>query len=169
MKKQFNIGRDIIFNLAFCGLAFFILYQTSAIKSEAALFPKMLSYGLLVLNFSLIILKFFTSASNSIKNKKIRTKEKRIAEKITDKGQKYTYEIYPFFLILFCILFLIGFDLIGFDLSAFGIIFATMLLINYKKAFHKFYFAIIIPLALILILKVGLGLRIPLFIERFFG
>lgn len=167
MKKQFNIGRDIIFNFAFCGLAFFILYQTSAIRPESALFPKMLSYFLLALSFSLILLKFFSSISNLIKNKKTGVEEGRIRGKIKD--QKYIYEIYPFFIILFCILFLLGCERIGFDLSAFGIILATMLLINRKEAFRKFYFAIIIPLVLILIFKTGLNLRIPLFIEIFFG
>jgi len=167
MKRKFDIGGDIIFNFIFCGLAFFILYQTSAIRPESALFPKMLGYVLLALNFFLILPKFFLNTSNLIKNKKTGTEERRIRGKI--KNQKYIYEIYPFFIILFCILFLLGCERIGFDLSAFGIILATMLLINREEAFSKFYFAIIIPLVLILIFRTGLGLRIPLFIEKFFG
>jgi len=167
MKRQFNIGIDIIINFAFCGLAFFILYKTSAIKPESALFPKMLGYVLLVLNFPLILLKFFPNISNPTKNKKTETEEKRIRGRIKD--QKYISEIYPFFIILFCILFLLGCERIGFDLSAFGLILATMLLINREEAFRKFYFAIIIPLVLILVFRTGLGLRIPLFIEKFFG
>lgn len=166
MKKNFNIGRDIIFNFAFCGLAFFILYQTSTMRPESALFPKMLSYFLLVLNLYLILLKFFSNISKFNEKKKISTQEREIKKEIKD--QRYTYEIYPFFIILFCILFLLGCERIGFDLSAFGIIFAIMLLINRKEAFRKFYFAIIIPLILILIFKVGLNLRIPLFFEKFF-
>lgn len=167
MKRKFDIGGDIIFNFIFCGLAFFILYQTSAIRPESALFPKMLGCVLLALNFFLILPKFFLNTSNLIKNKKTGTEERRIRGKI--KNQKYIYEIYPFFIILFCILFLLGCERIGFDLSAFGIILATMLLINREEAFSKFYFAIIIPLVLILIFRTGLGVRIPLFIEKFFG
>lgn len=167
MKEQLNVDGNIISYFAFCGLTFFILYQTSTMKPESALFPRMLSYILLALSLSLILLKFFKNISLFNKDRKMISEEKIRIKKVTHKNRKIIHEIYPFFIILFCILFLWGYDRIGFDLSAFGITFATMILIDHKEAFRKFYFAIIIPLILILIFNIGLGLRMPLFIEKF--
>ena len=61
---------------------------------------------------------------------------------------------------------MVFFDRIGFELSAFLVMFAVMLLMDAKEALRKVYISVATPLALILIFKVGMGLRIPLLIQN---
>jgi len=167
MRKQVNVTGNLISYFAFCCLGFFIIYLSSSIRSESALFPLLLSSLLILFNIGLMandILGWFSK-----KNKeKYLNKKKKIGDIIT-LNKSFSYEIYPFITIVLCIFFIIGFEKIGFDLSAFMLTFTTMILINSKEAFRKFYIAIIIPLVLILVFKIGLNLRIPLFIEFFLG
>ncbi|GAH42300.1 unnamed protein product [marine sediment metagenome] len=136
-------------------------------KAESALFPLILSYMLILFNLGLI----FVNLSKWVfqKNKLKLVSKKEEVENILNTNRKSFYEIYPFIAIVFCILFIMGFEKIGFDLSAFMLTYATMILINPKEGFRKFYIALFIPLILILLFKIGLNLRMPLFIEHFLG
>lgn len=165
MRKQVNMIGNLISYFAFCGLGFLVLFFSSSIKAESVLFPRILGYTLILLNLGLIFTTLLEWTSQKNKQKLVEKKEK--IENIANINQKPIYEVYPFFAIVFCIIFIVGFERIGFDLSAFILTFATMILINPKGAFRKFYIALIIPLILILIFKIGLDLRMPLFIEKF--
>jgi len=167
LEKQVNIIGNLISYFAFCCLGFFIVYLSFSIRAESALFPLILSYLLILFNLGLMvnnILEWFSK-----KNKgKLLNEKKKIANIFTI-NQGLSYEIYPFIAIVLCIFFIIGFENIGFDISAFLLTFTTMILINPKEGLRKFYIALFFPFILILLFKTGLNLRIPLFIERFFG
>jgi len=167
MRKQVNMVGNLISYFAFCCLGFFIIYLSSSMKAESVLFPLILSYMLILFNLGLIFANPLERAFQ--KNKQRLFGKKEEIENISNINRKPFYEIYPFFVIMFCILFIVGFEKIGFDLSAFMLTFATMILINSKEGFRKFYIALIIPLILILLFKFGLNLRMSLFIERFLG
>lgn len=164
-KKQINTKGNLASYFAFCGLAFWILYLSCSIRPESALFPRMFSYILIVLNLGLIFTTLLERSSQKNKQKLFNKKEE--IENIASINRKPIYEIYPLFTIIFCIIFILGFERIGFDLSAFILTFATMILINAKEAFRKFYIALIFPLILILIFKIGFHLRMPLFLDKF--
>lgn len=164
IRKQVNIMGNLISYFAFCCLGFFIVYLSSSIRAESALFPLILSYLLILFNLGLIVNNIFGWYS---KNKEKYLDEKKKIDNITKINKGFSYEIYPFVAIMLCIFFIIGFEKIGFDLSAFMLIFVTMILINSKEAFRKFYIALIIPVIFILIFKIGFNLRMPLFIEFF--
>jgi len=167
MRKQVNMVGNLISYFAFCCLGFFIIYLSSSMKAESVLFPLILSYMLILFNLGLIFANLLERAFQ--KNKQRLFSKKEEIGNISNINRKPFYEIYPFFVIMFCILFIVGFEKIGFDLSAFMLTFATMILINSKEGFRKFYIALIIPLILILLFKFGLNLRMSLFIERFLG
>lgn len=167
MSKQVNMIGNLISYFVFCCLGFFIVYLSSSIRAESALFPLILSYLLILFNLGLIVNN--TLGWLSQKNKGKLLNEKKEMDNIAKKNQGFSYEIYPFIAIILCIFFIIGFEKIGFDLSAFMLTYATMILINPIEGFRKFYIALFIPLILILLFKIGLNLRMPLFIEFFLG
>ena len=167
MRKQVNMIGNLLSYFAFCCLGFIIIYLSSSMKAESALFPLILSYMLILFNLGLIFANLLERAFQKNKQKLFSKKEE--IENISNINRKLFYEIYPFIAIIFCILFIVGFEKIGFDLSAFMLTYATMILINPKEGFSKFYIALFIPLILILLFKIGLNLRMPLFIEHFLG
>ncbi|MCK5767812.1 MAG: tripartite tricarboxylate transporter TctB family protein [Candidatus Atribacteria bacterium] len=167
MRKKVNIMGNLISYFAFCCLGFFIVYLSLSIRAESALFPLVLSYLLILFNLGLIVNNILGWYSK--KNKEKYLNEKGKIDNTTKINKNISYEIYPFIAIILCIFFIIGFEKIGFDLSAFMLTFTVMILINSKEAFRKFYIALIIPAILILIFKIGLNLRMPLFIEFFLG
>ena len=167
MRKQVNMIGNLLSYFAFCCLGFIIIYLSSSMKAESALFPLILSYMLILFNLGLIFANLLERAFQKNKQKLFSKKEE--IENISNINRKPFYEIYPFIAIIFCILFIVGFEKIGFDLSAFMLTYATMILINPKEGFSKFYIALFIPLILILLFKIGLNLRMPLFIEHFLG
>ena len=169
MKVQQQILANIISAVVMCGLAIFVFLQAASLGEGAALFPRLLSGVLAFFSILLII----TSVWNYHKDKQRHSEEAlpqkpETAENISGKSAERLKELYPFSITLLCMLFLFAYNRIGFELSAFGLMFATMLLIQYKFALHKFYYAIIIPVILILVFKVGVDLRLPLLIERLF-
>jgi len=167
MEKQVNIIGNLISYFAFCCLGFFIVYLSSSIREGSALFPLILSYLLILFNLGLIVSNLLGWFSK--KNKRKLLNEKKRIDGIVASHQDLSHEIYPFIVIMLCIFFILGFENIGFDISAFLLTFITMILINPKEGFRKFYIALFFPFILILIFKIGLNLRIPLFIERFLG
>jgi len=167
MEKQVNIIGNLISYFAFCCLGFFIVYLSSSIRAESALFPLILSYLLILFNFYLMVNSILGWFSKKNKGNFLNEK-KKIGSIITGR-QSMSHEIYPFITVMLCIFFILGFENIGFDISAFFLTFVTMILINPKEGFRKFYIALFIPFLLILLFKIGLNLRIPLFIERFLG
>ena len=167
MEKQVNIIGNLISYFAFCCLGFFIVYLSSSIREGSALFPLILSYLLILFNLGLIVSNLLGWFSK--KNKRKLLNEKKRIDGIVASHQDLSHEIYPFIVIMLCIFFILGFENIGFDISAFLLTFITMILINPKEGFRKFYIALFIPFILILIFKIGLNLRMPLFIERFLG
>ncbi|GAH36418.1 unnamed protein product [marine sediment metagenome] len=99
MKEQLDINGNIISYLAFCGLTFFILYQTSTMKPESALFPMMLSYILLALSLSLILLKFFRDISLFSRDRKIISEEKmKIKKEGGERKRKTNFFLKEMFL-----------------------------------------------------------------------
>lgn len=167
MRKQVNIIGNLISYFSFCCLGFFIVYLSSSIRAESALFPLILSYLLILFNLGLIVNSTLEWLSQKNTGKLLN--EKNEIDNIAKKNQGLSYEIYPFIAIVLCIFFILGFENIGFDISAFILTFTMMVLINSKEGFRKFYIALFIPFILILLFKIGLNLRIPLFIERFLG
>lgn len=165
IKIQENIVGNTVSYIAFCCLGIFVIYLASSMRIASALFPIILSITLIIFNLSLIFKTFL----KWISDRKILFKKKGKEEKITSIREKTLFEIFPFITIIFCSLFVVGFEKIGFDISAFLLAFAIMILINPKEGFRKFYIALLIPFLLIVLFKVGLNVRMPLLIEKLFG
>ncbi len=164
MKRIKEITIDFYIYLGFIILGLFIIWQSSDLRSASALFPRLLSYLILLLSVTLLFLNF-------IHKKNLLTEEKSESPKKTEikpKKDPLYFELIPLVIIFFCILFLLLFQNIGFDISAFITIFAIMVFMNKKEGLQKYYLAILIPLVIILLFKYGLNLRLPLFIEKFF-
>jgi len=164
VKKQQNITGDIISAIAMCGLSVFVLHQTSTMSPESATFPRLLGIALAGFSGLFIILSLW----NYMKSKRPQHEKIKSSSRPLWGSKGSLQEIYPFAITVFCIMFLIAYNRIGFELSAFGLVFAAMLLIQRKEALHKFYYAIIIPAVLVLIFRIGVGLRLPLVLEKFF-
>ena len=145
-------------------LAIFVLHQTSTMSRESATFPRLLSIALAGFSILFIIQSLWKQS----KRKRPSHEKMKSSDRPVDGSKASLQEIYPFAITVFCIIFLMAYTRIGFELSAFGLVFATMLLIHRKEALRKFYSAIIIPAVLVLIFKIGVGLRLPLVLEKFF-
>jgi magnesium-transporting ATPase (P-type) len=168
MRKGAGIMENYVSYIAFCCLGFFVIYQSLSIKAASALFPILLSVSLIIFNLLTLILRIFFRKSTTKNKQEVAGKSAKQEESLVEK-KKLNYEIFPFIAIVFCLLFIVGFQKIGFDISAFLLTFATMILINPKEGFRKYYIALLIPFLLILLFKFGLNLRIPLLAEQFFG
>jgi len=167
MKNRDKITGNLISGGAMFGLSIFILQQTSSFSSQAATFPRLLSFVLLALSTLFIA----STIWGYIKNKKSFTKESEVVDSDEVSSLKWSEiikEVYPFSIIILCILFITALNTIGFELSASILILATMALIDRKEAVRKFYIALIVPVVLILIFKFGIGLRLPLLLQKFF-
>jgi hypothetical protein len=154
------LAANMLSGLAMVALALFCLHQVEAaeIGAGAADFPRLLSFALIGLSVLLMGHTTYTY---------LRTRTKQPA--VTARKQKaapFKEELYPFLIVVFCIFFMLFFDRIGFELSAFLVMFAVMLLMDAREALRKIYISLATPLALILIFKVGMGLRIPLLIQN---
>jgi len=151
---------NIISGLAMVALSIFCLHQIEAseISAGATDFPRLLSFTLIGLS-ALLIGHTIYNYLRSVKNKHVVSARKQ-------KAAPFKEELYPFLIVVFCIFFMVFFDRIGFELSAFLVMFAVMLLMDAKEALRKVYISVATPLALILIFKVGMGLRIPLLIQN---
>jgi len=151
---------NIISGLAMVALALFCLHQVEAseIGAGAAVFPRLLSFALIGLSALLMGNTIYTYL-------RTRTKQPEVAAR-KQKAAPFKEDLYPFLIVTFCIFFMALFDRIGFELSAFLVMFAAMLLMDAKEALRKIYIAMVAPLVLILIFKVGMGLRIPLLIQN---
>lgn len=160
-KMPQTLSANILPGLAMVALAIFCLYQIQAseLSSGAADFPRLLSFVLGGLSSLLIGITLYNYVRTLKKQPAVAARKR--------KTTPFKEELYPFLIIFFCIFFMVFFDRIGFELSAFLVMFAVMLLMDAKKALRKIYLAVVTPLALILIFKVGMGLRIPLLIQNF--
>ena len=167
MRKKIDTIGNLASYIGFCCVGFFVIYLSLSMKAASALFPILLSLILIVFNMSLIAKQCLGKKSN--KDKQVFNRKKGKEKGNFTKKQSLKYEIYPFIVILFCLFFIVGFQKIGFDISAFLLTFVTMVIINPKEGFRKFYIALLVPFLLILLFKSGLNLRIPLLIERLLG
>ena len=73
----------------------------------------------------------------------------------------------PILIIAFCVLFLLTLEKTGFELCGFALIFGIMLSINPREALRKVYYAVLVPIVLVLIFYYGLGLRLPSLLQIF--
>lgn len=138
-------------------LAIYCLHHIEAAELSfgAADFPRLLSFALIGLSFLLIGITVYND---------FKALKKQPAAPV--RNAPFKKELYPFLIIVFCVFFMIFFDRIGFELSAFLVMFAVMLLMDVKEAIRMIYLPVAVPLLLILIFKVGMGLRIPLLIQN---
>jgi Na+/melibiose symporter-like transporter len=167
MKKQENIVGNLISGGAMFSLSIFIFQQVSSFSPKAATFPKMLSFVLLVLSLMFIASTLWKFAVHKKALPKV-TEEVDSERVSTSKRLEIITEVYPFSIIILCIFFITALNKIGFEISASILILATMALIDRKEAVRKFYVALIVPVALILIFKFGVGLRLPLLLQKLF-
>ena len=158
------MNRKILHNLIsaaiFIVLFIVVRFFTSSLDPDSSLFPRMASWVMVVLSFGLIGQSLW-----------VQQREKRRAsdkERLSEASIGFRQRVYPFVVVVFCILFLISFNIIGFELSSALLMFMIMLLLDWKKGLRKFYFALAVPAVFILIFKVGLKLRIPLLLDRIF-
>ena len=158
MNKQEKIGGNLIAGGTMLCLAAFILHQVSSFSPGAATFPRLLS--LLLLGFSLLFI-LSTLWKFAMSRKSIDSGTEAITS-----GSKVSKEPYPFIIIIYCILFISFLNEIGFELSACCLILATMALIDRNQVKRSFYLAFLVPAVLILIFKLGIGLRIPLLFQK---
>jgi hypothetical protein len=165
MKKQENLVGNIISGGAMFSLSIFVFQHVSNFSPKAATFPKLLSSVLLVLSSIFIastIWKF-------VVHKKAFPK---VAEEVDSEKSstliKTKTNLYPFSIIFLCIFFITALSRIGFEISAAILILATMTLIDRKAAVGRWYIALIVPAVLILVFKFGVGLRLPLLLEKLF-
>ena len=164
VKIQRSFAASLLSGAAMLSLSVFVLHQTSTMSPGAATFPQLL--GQVLAGFSLLLIA--SAIWTHIWRKKPRVEEIKPLIEPSHSGLKIMHEVYPFGIIVFCILFMVAFNRIGFELSAFGVMFATMLLIDRREALRKFYYALLTPAFLILIFKFGVGLRLPLLIHKLF-
>jgi len=158
------MDRKILHNLvsavALLGLVVMVHFFTRSVDSESSIFPRMVSWVLAGLSFGMIGQSFREYQLEKKKSSRIRHQSNAVI--------RVHQRVYPFIVVVFCVLFLISFKVIGFELSAVLLMFMIMLLLDWKKGLRKFYFALAVPVVFILIFRVGLKLRIPLFLDRFF-
>lgn len=159
-----SLAASLISAMGMFFLSLFILHETSSMSPAAAVFPRILSKALSGFSLMLIISAVWTH----IRTKKPQIEKAAPPVEASRNRLNILKEAYPFLIIVFCVFFMTFFSSLGFEISAFGVMFATMLLIDRKQAFRKFYYALIIPALLVLLFKLGIGLRLPLFIDRFF-
>jgi len=166
MKDQ--IYKSFIPGIASLGLSLYVWLYISDLGEGAAAIPGLIAIVLAILSLLLIIsgIKEYNQLNKEY------TQERQSADQDKGKFTSLKMELYPFTLIIVCIVFLLLFDSVGFDIGAAVLLFAAMLLIDAKEAVRKFYLVILIPLVLVLIFKFGLSLRLPLFFQdlvyRFF-
>ena len=164
MKRIKEITIDFYIYLGFMLIGLFIIWQSSDLRPASALFPRLLSYLILLLGVTLLFMNFINKKNLLTEEKVEPTKKEEI---ILKKNQLY-YELVPLTIILFCILFLLLFQNLGFDISAFITIWVIMIFMNKKEGLRKYYIALLIPLLIILLFKYGLNLRLPILIEKIF-
>jgi len=167
MEKQENFVGNIISGGAMLSLSIFVFQHVSNFSPKAATFPKLLSFVLLVLSLMFIVSTIWKFAVH----KKAFSKVTEVVESekaSTSKKLNIITEVYPFSIIFLCIFFITALSRIGFEISAAILILATMALIDRKAAVRRWYIALIVPVALILVFKFGVGLRLPLLLEKLF-
>jgi len=162
-QKEF-FDKNVLSYFAFCAIAIFILIESSHMNPNSAMFPRLLSMVMLGLNLFLIAQYFFHFFHKRARKETIYYKKIHWGNLSNFKK----YDIHPLFVFILCFLFIIAYNRIGFELSAIFLAASIMLSINKKEAIKKLYFAILIPLFFLLIFKVGLHLRIPLLMEKYF-
>lgn len=155
-----KILQNLIAAIALIGLVVVIQVSTKDVNPRSVLFPRLASWAMAAMSVGLIVsslLKHYKEKRKPIKSEL--PKEQQITLK-----QRY----YPYLIVLLCVLYLLAFKRIGFEISAFLLMFIAMLLIDRREGLRKFYFAIAAPTVFILVFKLGIKLRIPLLLDRFF-
>lgn len=161
-SKQY---RDLAGGLASVMVAMLFIYYTLPIEPKAAMFPFYISVLLLVFGVSLIIRNIII----------LRKQKAVITGSMPDSGESerdprvfHKMNYMPLVVSLFCLAFLKLLPWTGFEVSAVMLIFLIMLSINRKEAITKVYFALIVPVVLVIIFRYALNIRLPMTFEMLF-
>jgi len=162
IRKQ--IDKNIFSYFAFCIIAVFIYVKSFDMTKSSAMFPRLLSIFIFILNIFLIIHYLYRLAKRNTQITIHNEKKKNISINFLNL-KKHT--LYPILAFIISCLFVYAYPRIGFEISAFFLVFSIMFIIDRKEALKKFYYALLIPLIFLLIFKLGLNLDIPLSIGIF--
>jgi hypothetical protein len=162
MKKQTTIWVNLLTGGVLFGLSVYTIHQTSSLSPGVADFPRFLGFLLFGLNILFIIT---TLRKRSIRRKMTDEKFEHRIDGLSN-GPRINRELYPFTIIIFCAIFIYLMDIIGFEISACILILLTMCIIDRNQVKKSFYLILLAPAVLIIIFKLGMGLRIPLLLLK---
>ena len=162
MKGQ-SLRANILSAVSMLALAVFCLHELGDpdLSPGAVRFPRLLSFVLVGLSLLLIIQTIYPYFQASPRTAK--------KEPCGDPKGRLQRETAPFIVVFFSACFVALMNRIGFELSAFLTMFGSMVLMDPKEGIRKIYLAALTPLALILIFKIGMGLRMSLLTETLFA
>ncbi|MBV1866643.1 MAG: tripartite tricarboxylate transporter TctB family protein [Marinosulfonomonas sp.] len=126
----------------------------------AATYPRLLCFAMAILGVLLGVSAWLSNRQT-----------KPATAKTIPQAEKPTSNwllLVPAALVLVAAMFILTVPWVGFDIGLIGVMFAAALIVDRTEALRKLYLIILVPTVLILLFRFGVGLRIPLTIDRFF-